>query len=263
LRAMELDFDISARNWFLNYILSSGYTLQGMKELSDSRVEALYVLIEDGVSYVVRTIAEINGPRMVLASYYLPDSRWEEERALQEKVVHSFKFLKPETIKIEKARTYSFLDMLRFDYPISWKLLAPNIYSIEGMEARLVNTLDNDTLNGEIEIHIVSTELDTTLAQEVQYLKEDLRATGLGIGDLIEVRDDYNFKEHIFFSRVEVYRATDRKERVVGHEYWLAILVEDRYYYIVTMLTPDRTSDFYTWARNMESFQTVIESIRP
>lgn len=265
VRALELDYQISARNWFLNFIISNAYSLEGMEVISDRRVEALYVLNERGTSYVVRAIAEINGPRMVLASYYLPDAHWNEEKAMQEKVVGSFTFLTPEDTKIEATRTYNYLDVLHFDYPANWRLMAPEAYSLEGMDAKLVNSRDDLTVSGEIEIHVVSTEMDTTLSQEVQALRENLKQTGLEIGDLIEVPDDHEFADHVLFSRVEVYRAKARKpgRRIIDHEFWLGIIVEDRYYYIVTMLTPSRNAEFYTWARNTEAFEIVAESMRP
>lgn len=265
VRALELDYEISARNWFLNYIISNAYSLEGLQVVSDRRVEALYVLNEGGTSYIVRSIAEINGPRMILASYYLPDSHWDEEKAMQEKIVGSFEFNNPEVSKVETTHTYNYLDVLHFDYPATWRLLAPEAYSLEGMTAKIINSPDDHTISGEIELHIVSTEMDTTLAQEVQTLRDNLKQTGLEIGDLIEVPDNYQFGDHIFFNRVEVYRAKAQQpgRRIIDHEFWLAIMVEDRYYYIVTMLTPSRDAEFYTWARNTEAFQIVIESIKP
>ena len=40
------------------------------------------------------------------------------------------------------------------------------------------------------------------------------------------------------------------------------MLVEDEYYYLIAMLTPARTNDFLTWARNAKAFERVAESIR-
>jgi hypothetical protein len=262
VRAMKLEHDISARNWFLNFIMSQGYTLQGMEQVNEYRLVALYNLVEDGVPYVVRTLAEMNGPRMVVVSYYLPEIHWMQDRAIQERVISSFAFKKPEKTLIEKTQTYKFLELLRFDYPKSWILHAPNIYSIEGMDARLVNTSDNVTLNGEIRLSFVSTELDTTLSTEIGYLKEDMEKIGIKIGKLIETPVGYNFHDHIFFNRVEVYE-TEAQKGIEEHEFWLAVMVEDRYYYIISMLTPSRNADFLTWAQNIESFQIVIESIQP
>ncbi len=263
VQAIELDQQITAKNWFLGYLQSNSYTLQGLKVFNNQKVEALYVLVEDAVSYVVRTTATINGPRMVLASYYLPEEAWMKERALQEYVLGSFRFLEPEQVKLQPTRTYTFLDLLRFDYPSSWRLLAPDINNIDSMNVRLVNSKDTKTLVGEINARIVSTELETSLPQELNLLKENIMSMGLEVGELLETPANYKFQPQVTFARVEVYNAKARSNNVQDHEYWLAVMAEDRYYYIISMLTPSRDNDFYNWASNTEAFQLIIESIRP
>ena len=93
ISAMQLSQDITTRNWFLHYILTRNYTLTGMQLVSDTRVEAEYVLNEKGISYVVRTAAISNGSRMILVSYYVPEKFWEKEKELQEMAISSFQFL--------------------------------------------------------------------------------------------------------------------------------------------------------------------------
>jgi len=263
VNALELDFGISARNWFLNYITANGFTLQGLTQINDKRIEALYVLVDEDVTYIVRTVAQINGPRMVMASYYLPDNLWQEERPMQERVIKSFHFLNPENVPSEISRTYSFLNFLKFDYPASWKLVSPDITNTEGLDVRLLNKGIDNTLNGEIIVHIVSTETDTTLSQEVASVKANLENQGFSTGDLIEVQDNYKFNKNMTFGRVETYKVASSNKKIGEHEYWMCILTEDRYYYVVTMLTLSRTAEFYTWARNTEAFKSVVQSIRP
>jgi len=263
IQALELSYDITAHNWFLYYIISNGYTLEGMEDVTDTRVEAIYILVEKDISYVVRTIAEINGPRMVLVSYYVPEVKFHEEKAMQEKVLASFRFTSPEQVRIEQTKNYAFLDLLQFDYPSTWHLQAPNIYSIDQMDARLINVHDKETLNGEIMVHLISTELDTTLADEVSYLKEEMNKSGLSVGELIETVDRFKAHSQVYFSRAEVYKASDKSGRIREHEYWLVVMAEDRYYYIITLLTPGRNQDLYMWIRNTEALQTLVESIRP
>jgi hypothetical protein len=263
LQSSDLQHDITARNWFMNYILQNGYNLQFLTEISDRKVEAIYFKLEKDTAYLIRAIAEINGSRMVMATYAVPESRFKDEKLIQANVLKSFRFLNPQEVQIEPRRTYSFLNLLRFDYPASWRLLAPNIYSIEAMDAKIVNSPDEAVLNGEVDIHVVSTELDTTLAEEIKNVQKSIEKKGLVIGKLIEEPHSYKFHDHIYFSRVEVYAATDADEKLIDHEYWICVLMEDRYFYIVTMLTPARSIDFYNWATNTEAFQTVIESLRP
>jgi hypothetical protein len=263
VQALKLDYAITARNWFIQYVLSNGYIIEGMHEYSKNKIEALYVINEGDYSYYVRTMFEINGARMTLVSYYLPEQRWKDEQMMQQMVVRSFHFANPEKNSIELVRGYQFLNFLTFDYPVTWRLIEPEDVTMEGMDARLLQTMDNRTLSGEINIHVISTEVETTLAQEVNKLKEKLTSTGLNIGDLIEEPKQYKFRDYIYFHRVEIYKASNREENLLDYEYWLAIMAESRYYYIVTMLTPGRNADFPAWARNTEAFQTVVESFRP
>lgn len=264
ISALELDYEIAVRDWFLNYVMTRGYTLQGLEEVNFKRLEALYIVFEGDTSYVVRTVAEINGPRIILVSYYMPEKFWMEERAMQDKIMSSFRFISPEKPKIETTRTYSFLEMLRFDYPASWNLFAPNVNSIDSMDVRLVNLNKDDTVNGQIDFHIFSTEMDTTLADEVDFVKDNMKEAGLDVGDLIETSEAFKFNDYLFFSRVEVYDAPPRQNtRLQKHELWMAVLAEDRYYYIVTLLTPSRNADFFSWARNYAAYKRILESIRP
>ncbi len=262
IEAQGLDFDVTAKNWFMQEILTQGYALEGLKVYSDKRVEALYVVVKGDTAFVVRAVAEINGSRMVVASYYIPDKFWTQERAYQERAMESFQFISPEKSKIERLRTYSFLDLLTFDYPASWRLIAPNIFSVQGMEAQLILSSDQVTMNGEMHISVISTEFETALTEELAYLKNEMVDRGLEIGAIIETPDKYKFNDHIYYGYVEVHKAVDDTNQVLEHEYWIAIMEEDRYYYVVTMLTPGREGDFYTWARNAESFQTVLQSFR-
>lgn len=263
IQALELDYSISARNWFLNYVLANGYTLLGMDQLSTTRIEGLYVLVKKDQSFIVRTVAEINGPRMVLTSYQMPEEKWDVEKAIQEKVITSFRFLHPEKPRMEPAHTYVYLDLLRFDYPQSWQLTAPSVRAVEGMDVRLVDvTVKDNTLNGQVDIHIESTDADKTLAQMIKDVRGAVKSLGLEIGDIIEAPNDYTFHHHVYFNKVEVYEVHSRDNEHGSYELWLAIMIEDRYYYVVSMITPGRNNEFVRWARNIEAFRSVIESFR-
>lgn len=263
IAATQMSHDITTRNWFLNHILGRNYTLTGMEQISENRVEAEYVLIEKGISYVVRTAAISNGNRMVLISYYVPEKFWDKEKDLQEMTINSFRFINPEKTVVDDKKTHGFLDLVKFSYPTSWKLIAPNIFSVDNMTAKLLYSVDATTLQGEIDVNLISTELDTNLMKEVEYIRADLKKKGLGIGDALDTNMTYKFDDKINFSRVEAYSVAGEKKEFIDYEFWLAIMVEDRYYYIVTMLTPGRKSDFYTWARNTETFAYVIQSMVP
>lgn len=296
ISALELEHEITARNWFLYHVFKNGYTLQGMKVVSERRVEGMYVYLDRGsLAYKVRMVAEINGPRVILAAHYQPErdimselrltifheggesvpkqrrieirnklmKSYYVELAQQEYAMESFEFLNPEMAQVELSRQYRFLDLLQFEYPSSWRLVNPEIYDITEMSAYLMSTQDEETLIGEIKIAVISTELDTDIPTEVSYIKEDVSKRGLELGTLIGVVEDYTVYDHVFYHRAEAYNLNSSKEKILDHEFWVCVMVEDRYYYFVTMITPGRDVDFYNWARNTEAFEKVVETIRP
>ena len=261
--AEDLQFEVTAENWLVELLLRQGYSLQGVKSYDRNKVEAEYVVFMKDTPYVVRTVAEITGRRIIVATYFCPDAYWKYERPYQQYAIESFTLTNPERVKIVATKRYAFLDILEFTYPSSWKLVAPNIYSIDGMEAKLIHTLDDKTLEGEIGINVFSTRLDTTLAKELDYVQEALDFLKLKPTDLIEERTEFDFGDHIMFSKVEVYKAEHEAGAVQDHEYWIGILKEPRYYYIVTLISPSRNMEYYSWARNAEAFKTILESIGP
>lgn len=263
VEAMTLDYEMSVRNWFLNYIYSRGYSLQGLEVIDDSTVEAVYVTLKGDNAFLYRVRAIANGPRVVVVSYAVPEQYADKERGMQERVLSSFRFISPEDVVKDHVRTHQFLDILKFNYPSTWRVIAPNVYSMEGMDAKVLNSVDSKTVSGEIDVRVISTELDTSLAEEVKYLKEDIQERGLSIDDMIEVGSDFKFGDYVLYNRVEIYVAKDKNRKIVDHEFWLAVVVEDSYYYIVTLLTPSRMSDFYTWAKNNEAFKLVVQSLGP
>ncbi|MCB9989218.1 MAG: hypothetical protein H6868_07815 [Rhodospirillales bacterium] len=262
VRAKELTRIISARNWFIHFVLTNGYSLEGMEMLSENRVEGLYVQIINDVSYAVRVICELNGNQVVLMSYYMPVSRIKDEKALQEKIVGSFHFIDPEKPEVALTRTYSFMGVVHFDYPYSLRLPAPKVYSFSEMELQLINAANNNKSSfTEIDIHIMAHDKVQSLAEEVLLLKQRMEKEKIKIGDMREVYKRYEVGENIDFHRVEVYNAEGMGKKIVPHEYWIAILRDSTYFYIISMLTTGRTSDFYTWAQNVEALGVIFKTI--
>ena len=139
IRAGMLPFTISARNWLLNYIVSNNYTLQGLDEVSPTRIAAQYVYIESGTQYVSRAVAQISGSKIILAETVMPISLWATERDKAVWSMVSFKVNAPSAKPIEENLSYSFDDIAKFSYPKSWLLYTEPVDSIERMNAVLVN----------------------------------------------------------------------------------------------------------------------------
>jgi hypothetical protein len=262
--AMEMEHKITGKNWFIHFLFTKGYTLEGIEVISDEIVKAQYVLMEDDTPYSVRAIAITNGKRIVLAQYYVPLKHAIRSGPMQSQVIDSFRLINKAEEYAEPIDTYSFLDLVEFDYPLSWELRTPAIRDIIRMHAFLVNIIGEDRLYGKIDVNVADKD-DTDLAEEIKNVNDKMsKLTTFEIGSLIEPLDKYNFGPHIEAAKVEVYELTSKRYRSMTYEYWMAVLSEKyEYNYIITMITPSREDDFYTWAQNIEVFKLVVESVKP
>ncbi len=269
LELLDMEYDITANIWFLNYILENAFNLQGMKLNEDGSVEGLYVRVIDDRSYVVRCKVQINGSRMTMASYGVPDTRWNDERTFQDKAIEFFEFYDPLAPQGEKKITYNFLDMVRFEYPASWRQVTTQTASADSAYLRFMPpTAKNkrDLSQGLIEVQILSTEISRSLEKEVAAVQKDMIDSGWRIKRLLsDVTDDYNVHDTIEFHRVDIYEAENQSAYggSKANEIWFAVLADRDFLYFVKMIAPRREVSFLDWARNKEVFKTIVETIRP
>ncbi|PZQ47212.1 MAG: hypothetical protein DI551_03860 [Micavibrio aeruginosavorus] len=265
VEAQEMTYEISAQNWFVNFILGNGFSLTAMTEKSPREIEAIYVQVDKDQTYVVRTRMMFNGSKLIMVRYYLPQENYEEEKALQAQIVSAFKLTKPVSERIEKQAVYGFLDQSYFNYPVSWTLKEKSILSIERMSALLYQeSRDNRirVLDGHIKINVISRLLNTTMAQEVETFRANLKIDKYKVGKLIE-NIGYDYDPSIKSGRAQVYELLpDDPVSMKTYELVVTIMQGDDYYYITNMITPSREQDFYNWAQNMEAMRIVNESMR-
>lgn len=262
LEALEQTYEVSARNWLINYLFLGGYTMNSMTEYSERSVEAMYVEVHGDITYAVRIRAYINGPRVVVARYYVPQEDFEAERAMQAQAMASFAMLYRPEGGIEKWKTFGFLDQSYFDYPTSWILTAPQIKSIERMRASLHTGKVEGKPDGQIGVYAVSRLLDVTLQDELKNFRAKLvDIQGYKPGKLIETIES-PFHKDIAFGKIEAYELNPSNITMTKYEVVIAVLQGEDYYYFVSLLTPSRNFDFYKWSLNMRAFRVIAETMR-
>lgn len=272
VEVQELTYEIGARNWFLNYIAGTGYTLRGVAPSEDENksVEAAYVEVRGDITYEVRVTMIINGPRIVIARYFVPVQQTrqpdilalqEEELQMQAQVMQSFALTGEKLNQIEERATHGFLDQAYFDYPVSWALNAPKVINVERMRAMIFNPGIAGKMYGQINIYLTSRFIDTTMAKEVSLFLEKLNVPDYSVGGKIESRA-MKVHENIETVQTEVYRMDPAKKYMQQYEMWVSVMQSEGYYFIVSMLTPARHADFYQWARNARAYEVVMETAR-
>lgn len=268
IEALDLPYEISAKNWVVNYILTSGFSLTGMTEKSNKELEVLYVQVDGDQPYVVRGRAVINGSTLSIIRYYLPQENQKEDEALQAQVVNSYTMLSPSKEGIEPQEKYGFLDQSYFNYPASWDLKDKSILSIERMSALLSQVSRREAkddelfLDGHIKINVISKLLKTTLDEEIATFRDELIIPGYTLGKMIE-KVNYNYNRDIKSGKAQIYELQPSDPvKMSPYEFLVTVMEGEEYYYIISMVTPSRDQDFLTWAQNIEAARTVIESTR-
>lgn len=272
VEAVELEYDITAERWFIQYLLANGYNIRGLEASAPEKADALYVYINNAVSYAVRARAIVNGGKVLLAQYAVPLERYHEEKVQMAHIVNSFDVKKQIKEYVEDMEKYQFLDIAEFEYPVSWKLRSLPIRSIDRMKVELFNIREIETgwygdkeqrLDGQIDIDLVSIYASETLEEEFDKFKDNVEEKGLSMGEVLEERDDFLFTESYDFVDTKVYSVTGLEANMVEHELWVTIMLADEYYYFVTLFTPSRDHDYFLWARNVESYKLVTRNLKP
>jgi len=261
LEVAELTYEIEARNWFINYVIGKGYTLEQVGAEGDRSVEAIYVEVKGDITYIVRVKAIINGPRMVMAHYYLPMELYEEERTQQAQVIKSFELTNRHEVGVEELDIYGFLDQSFFEYPVSWKLSAPYVKSIDRMRAMLYHSTRIGKLDGQINIYLANRMTETTRAKEINIYKEKLEIENYELGGFLE-QPQLRFHPEMHFGITQVYAMEPQRQDMIDYELWVSMTEGEEYIYVMSLLTPARTEEFYTWARNVEAYKILVRGMR-
>lgn len=271
INAVNLEYQLTAEEWFLIHILEEGYTTEGMVVHSKDKVEALLIIMDGDVSYVVRTMAFINGKRAIYAEYYVPLVLWNEERSMQEQVMASLEIVNPKEEIVENLLAFQFLDIADIKYPESWEVRAKPLRSVERMSTKIVNireTADKvgrvqGETQGQVDATLVASAAAESLIKEIENYKKSLEGTGMLVGDKIESIDGLSYNENVDFGFTEAYKGIDSTSDFIDYELWFTVMVAGNYYYFITLLTPARNETFAVWARNIESYKIMVESAEP
>lgn len=260
---LDLQYQVSAQQWILQHVLANGYNLQGIRVHNTRKVEALLVMVDRDASYIVRAVAQINGKKMIFAQYAIADTHWATEQGMQAAAINSFALKTDKKEIIEEMILFQFLDIAEFMYPVSWTLRAPPLNSIDRMSAKVSNLNEDQSVNGQMEMDLVSSEVTKSLSDEIENYKKAFDKKGLVLGEEIEKREDFKFNENMEFAFLNVYSATDKESKMLDYEIWIAMMSANGFYYFVTLLTPARDADFFVWSRNTETYRVVVESVKP
>ena len=270
IEAATLTYTMTSEQWMIQHLLAHGYNIQGLNIIDKRKAEALYVFIEDDVSYAARAVAYLNGKYVLFAQHFVPIDRWHTEKVEQAMIMNSFEILKPIDIFVENMLSYNFLDVAEFQFPESWTLRSSPIRSIDRMKVDLLNTSvlnvgysgPQTRLDGKIYVVASSIYASENLEDEIDKFKKELAEDKIRFGEPIAYVDDIKMSENIDFAETQIFEAIDENNRFREYELWQTIIGAGEYYYLVVLFTPSRDQDYFVWARNTETYKIVLPTFK-
>lgn len=270
IQALDLEKNLTAEQWYIKFILESGYTTEAMVVHSPKKVEALLVIMENDFSYYLRTLTVINGNKVLLVNYYVPVADIKNQAVMQAQVIDSFNIIYPMEADEPEYVSYQFIDIAEVNFPKDWRIVAQQMRNIDRMSATLLNLKDENNAystsaitEGKIYVNLTSNAINATLLEEVVQDKKRIESQGILIGDKIDEQHEFKYDEAMIFSITEIYHGVDASKAQNKYEFWYTVMVGGNYYYFMTLLTPSRNEDFSAWAENTQSYKLIVKNFRP
>lgn len=277
VEAHDLKFNITAKNWLISYLLDFGYSIEGVKEHSEQKAEAIATLFnpkED--DFRDRIVIFKNGSRILMVKYSVPLANWQNEKKLQAAVTKTFKPLKEDKSTVISLYDYDFMGFVNFQYPETWTLTPgkANDYdrpTLKLMNTRFVPPSDNDfsgkpknTYVGLIGFNMALYQnINTDLIAETERAKSEIAGMGFEIGDKLEVTYPLRFPKKASIKALEVYNLKNIKDNNTDFELWLITIKTEEYIFVIYMISPTKSRDFKAWIENKSTMEQLISSIKP
>lgn len=260
IQIMQLDHEISARDWLKNHIIVSGYAPDGeMTHNGTSRASAAFFYTLNGVSFYSYATAQITGNHILVARFDIPANMKEPLNFFQKKAIDSFKILYPKDDPIEPQLTFTMADAIKFNYPGSWDTTGTNLKDLNRLTVRLNNRDVSGTLQGLIQTVAVRRTRSTQILDEVENIKKYFTGLGFNIVEMTESKTAPVSKRFIF-NRYEIYKIQKEGQNV--QELHLVTLGDASWYVLSYMVTPQEHDNLYTWGRNTRTFELMMKSFK-
>ena len=275
LKARKLKHIITARKWFMHFILNEGYSLEAIHEISPRKVAVRYTTFKSrtNTSYTVLAIAAINGDQLALAEYYVPTERMNEKRRDHQTLsMRAFELTNKVDTPVEPIETYNFVDIASIDYPASWLIKTSRVRNLDKMNVSLYNTekdklerwqnyISRDNFKGRIRIKLIARKKAESIQAEIKEIKKEFQKRDLGTDKLIREIEGINYDRDFDLARTQAYTVHDKSGTYLDFQLWVSVMRSPRYYVFATLFTPDRENAYYNWAVNSEAFKFVLSRL--
>lgn len=272
VQSVPLYHEVSAKYWLERYLDIHDYLLIGeVKEKNEKEASAAYTYMDNGISKSTKIRALINSNVILLASFSMPSNFEEPLSFLQTKSLDSFTLTNVLSEPIEKRANIDLQGAISISYPKSWNINRQDVedprymvLQLQSLEAtgEMEGKKEIKKVNGIIEIAAIRRRESTSLAKEIGNLKSRLEESmHVTFNKMIESKN-LKTSPRFTFSRYESYVAEMQDSEKLNKEIHIAVLGDDKWYIISFLYTPLKDADSYNWARNVQSFSSIVKTIK-
>lgn len=263
VQALELPHEISAKHWLRHHILISGYTPDSEIESKNPReASGYYIYLEDGNSMRTYVRALINKDTMLVAKFEIPSQMRTYMEYIQRKTLESFTLTYPEEGPVEATKSFTLVDSIKLNFPASWLVSDPDFRDMNRLVVSLKNKSESGALQGFVHITAVRRNRNTSLRTELENLKLYYEDTMKLEFLKLESSGKSPAYDRFMFNRYEVYEVKNKQRGEVPQKLHLAVLGDKEWYVIMYLLSPREDDNLYSWARNIASFEAILQSIK-
>lgn len=264
LQALKLEHEITAKSWLRNYVITNGYAPQGDIISEDRNTAAVYfVWTNDGAASYTYMRVRINAGKIIVARFDAPIHLQEFLAYLQKKVPESMTLTYPKETPVETQKPFALVDSIKFSYPISWQILSSDFRDMNRLSVQLQNVGIRNKIDGYISFVGIRRTRSASLRAEIENMRTYFNeAFKLDILSLTGSEDVPLTTERFIFKRHEIYTVQNQDTKRLPQELHFVVLGDKDWYIFGFLITPLEKDNLYTWARNTETFNTILRSIR-
>lgn len=267
IEVQKVPFMMDIRDFVAMRAKTDLITYQSISFYGKNRGEVLYVVPENNLSYVVRSVSIMSGDRVVTASYRVPADQYDANQDIQTWAITRFYVMNANDNLAEETKPGDFLDLATFQYPASWRLQKLDVQTIERMRISITNTPadmpvgDSGVLKGQIDVVTFVRDAQNSEARMIDMMNTLVAGQGVHLGEPIGRFDIVSQKglEPVF---ARVYPLIDQNGSVHPYQYWLVQFKGPKRFFMVGLFTPIRAQSFSEWVQNYGAFKTVVGSVQ-
>ena len=271
IEAKNLDEDLTAKQWYIGYVVEQGNTIEGFIDHSDNRIESLMIVTRHDYSYYLRSLVLVNGSKIIMVKYYVPIENFLQQAVMQEMVLSSFSLTNIKERERGEMLSHKLRDIAQVKYPSGWKVFAN---SRDGKEVTIANIrevvkevgwtgqkLVESSMEGKVYVMVTPRVEGEDHNEILEEYKRKVESEGIFFGSEIPDETKFQYTKQVSSATTKIHKGTYSKNTQADYELWVSVMTAGKYNYFMLLLTPTRNEEFMNWAVNTQSYKVMLKEL--